>query len=332
MNDRADRPDRSVAIAIYDGLCTFEYGIAAEIFGLDRPEMGPDWYRLTTCAIEPGPLSALGGIKVSAEAGLDALESAGTIVVPGWRGPAAPVPEPFLIALRRASARGARIVSICSGAFVLAAAGLLEGRRATTHWRYAEAFRDAYPHLELTPEVLYVDEGSVLTSAGSAAGLDLLLHLVRRDFGGEAANTVARRLVAAAHRDGGQAQFIERPVPRRANGRLAPLLDEMRASIASPASIDHLARRAAMSRRSFLRHFKALTGVTPGAWVVDERLAQARRLLEAGSVPIDVVASSVGFNSTATFRRHFRRRQGIGPGEYRRRFVCGGAVALRYTG
>lgn len=317
-------PDRSVAVVIYDGLCTFEYGIAVEVFGLDRPEMGPDWYSLTTCAIEPGPLRALGGVSVSADAGLEALDTAGTIVIPGWRGVAAAPPEPLLEALRRASTRGARIVSICSGAFVLAAAGLLEGRAATTHWRYADAFRSAFPDIRLSPEVLYVDEGAVLTSAGSAAGIDLLLHVVRLDFGAQAANSVARRLVAAAHRDGGQAQFIERPVPPRANGRLAPLLDEMRARIIEPMSLAALAQRAAMSRRTFLRQFKALTGTTPAAWILEERLAAARQLLEAGDPRIDTVALATGFGSAATFRARFRRRFGTGPGEYRRRFMAAG--------
>jgi AraC family transcriptional activator FtrA len=313
-------PNRLVAVLVYDRLATFEFGVAAEIFGLPRPEMGEDWYRMVTCAVEPGPLRAGGGLHITAQTGLEGLEAAGTVIVPGWTGIDVPVPQRLSAALRAASARGARIVSICSGAFVLAAAGLLDGRRATTHWRYVDQFRAAFPNVELDPNVLYVDEGRTLTSAGSAAGIDLMLHIVRSDFGAEAANSVARRLVVPAHRDGGQAQFIPKPVPKVANGRLAPLLDELRNRLDRPLSVVEMASNAAMSERTFLRRFRELTGLTPGRWLLEERLARAKHLLEGSGASIESVADAAGFGSAATLRLHFRERIGIGPNEYRRRF------------
>ena len=200
---RLSPADRFVVVLAYDGLCTFEFGVAVEVFGLPRPEMGPDWYRFAVAGLDPGPMRAEGGVRLLADGGLDLLERAGTLVVPGWRGADEPVPEALSTALRAAAARGARILSICSGVFVLAAAGLLDGRRATTHWRHAEALAARHPGIRVTPDVLYVDEGPILTSAGSAAGIYLCLHLVRRDFGPAAANAVARRLVVPPHRDGG---------------------------------------------------------------------------------------------------------------------------------
>ena len=286
--------------------------------------MGTDWYRFSVAAVEPGPLRATGGIRVLADGGLELLEEAGTIVVPGWRGARAPVPLLLVEALRRAHAGGARLVSICSGVFVLAAAGVLEGRRATTHWHYVEALRELHPDIQVEADVLYVDEGDVLTSAGSAAGIDLCLHLVRRDFGPDIANRLARRLVVPPHREGGQAQFIERPVaPAREGARLGPLLDRMRARLAEEQPVAALADEAGMSARTFLRRFKAATGTTPGEWLLIERLGRARELLESGSRSIDDVAATCGFGSPATLRHHFRERLGTSPAAYRARF--GGA-------
>lgn len=305
----------------YDGLCTFEFGVVVEVFGLPRPEMGEDWYRFAVCAVDPGPLRATGGVRVEADGGLELLEEAGTIVVPGWRGLAAPVPEPLLDALRRAHARGARLMSICSGVFVLAAAGLLDGRAATTHWRYTDALAEAYPGVRVDPDVLYVDEGDLLTSAGSAAGIDLCLHLIRRDFGPEAANRVARRMVVPPHREGGQAQFIERPVPpAREGARLGPLLDRMRDRLREDQPVADLARAAGMSVRTFLRRFKAATGQTPGEWLLAERLRRAQELLETGPRPVEEVADLAGFPSAAALRHHFRDRLGISPSAYRAQF------------
>lgn len=310
----------AVALA-YDGLCTFEFGVAVEVFGLPRPELGPDWYRFAVAALDDGPLRAMGGIRIEADGGLDLLNQADIIVIPGWRGALEPVPTALTIALRQANARGARILSICSGAFVLAASGLLKGRRATTHWRYAATLADLYPDIQVVPDVLYVDEGNILTSAGSAAGIDLCLHLVRRDFGPEAANSVARRLVVQPHREGGQAQFIETPVPiAREGARLAPLLDHLRETLAEDHSLSSMASRAGMSLRTFLRRFQAMTGTTPGEWLLTERLARAREVLECSSLPVEEVATLTGFGSAATLRHHFRQRLGLSPASYRTHF------------
>lgn len=313
-------PPLAVALA-YDGLCTFEFGVAVEVFGLPRPELGPGWYRFAVAALDPGPLRAVGGIRIEADGGLDLLDQADIIVIPGWRGAREPVPPRLTEALRRAEARGAQILSICSGAFVLAAAGLLTGRRATTHWRYAATLGELYPNIRVVPDVLYVDEGNILTSAGSAAGIDLCLHLVRRDFGHDAANSVARRLVVQPHREGGQAQFIEAPVPTAHEGaRLGPLLDHLRETLAEEHSLSSMASRAGMSLRTFLRRFQALTGTTPGDWLAAERLNRARDLLECGRLPVEEVATLAGFGSAATLRHHFRQRLGISPASYRARF------------
>ncbi|MFD2264746.1 transcriptional regulator FtrA [Lacibacterium aquatile] len=311
-----------VVTLAYDGLCTFEFGVAVELFGLSRPEMGPNWYRFAVAGLDEGPMRATGGVRVVADGGLDLLAEAGTIVIPGWKGVDVPVPEVLSTALRAAHGRGARIMTICSGVFALAATGLLDGRRATTHWRYIDRLKAAYPAIEVAPDVLYVDEGQLLTSAGSAAGIDLGLHLVRRDFGTEFANAVARRLVVPPHREGGQAQFIERPVPTVREGqRLGPLLDRMRRSLDQDLNIAGMAQDAGMSQRTFLRRFKSTTGTTPGEWLLNERLSHARALLEGGQRSIEDIAAACGFGSTATLRHHFRQRLATSPAAYRARFA-----------
>lgn len=218
-----------VAILAYDRLCMFEFGCAVELFALERPELDVDWYRHAVCAVEPGPLRGTGGVQVQAPYSLAMLRRADTIVVPGWRDASERPPQALLNALRKAHERGARICSICSGVFVLAHAGLLAGRRATTHWRYAEPLKQAFPEIEVDAAALYVDEGSVITSAGSAAGLDMLMHLVRKDHGSAIANAVAQRLVMAPQREGGQAQFVPRPMPTRADSPMARLQAHLRA-------------------------------------------------------------------------------------------------------
>lgn len=267
-------------------------------------------------------MRAAGGVTIGVAAGLEALAGAGTIIVPGWRAIDAPVPEALCEALRAAHAEGARVLSLCSGVAVLAASGLLDGRPATTHWRYFDTLRALHPGLTLVPDVLYVDQGSVLTAAGSAAGLDLCLHLVRRDWGPAVANHVARRLVVPPHRDGGQAQYVERPVPaERAGGsRLAGLLDAMRADLDQDWTIDRMARHAAVSPRALHRRFRDATGTSPGDWLTAERLARARELLEDAALPIEDVAAACGFGAAATLRHHFRARFGVAPVAYRRRF------------
>jgi AraC family transcriptional activator FtrA len=308
---------------VYDGLCAFEFACAAEVFGLPRPELGPDWYRFQTCALERRPVRGQYGIRITADGNLDRLAAAGTVIVPGWAGIDAPVPTQVIDALRRAHASGARLLSICSGSFVLAATGLLDSRRATTHWRYAEALQQRHPAIRIDPDVLYVDEGQLLTSAGSAAGLDLCLHLVRRDHGPKIANQVARRLVIPPHRDGGQAQFVERPVEKRERDALSPLMDTMRRGIDKAFSLAELARMAAMSERTFIRRFKDATGTTPADWLTMVRVDRARELLESSSHSIDSIAEQTGLGTATTMRHHFRRRLGTTPTAYRSRFFAG---------
>jgi AraC family transcriptional activator FtrA len=310
-----------VAALVYDGLCTFEFGIAVEVFGLPRPEMGPSWYRFEVCALDRGPLRATGGITVRATAGLEGLRRAGTIVIPGWRDVDERPPAALLDALRAAQARGARIVTICSGVFVVAAAGLLEGRRATTHWLYAGLLAERYPGIRVEPDALWVDEGNILTSAGSAAGIDLCLHVVRQDHGAEVANRVARRLVVPPQRDGGQSQYVPAPVPEPGSGGLAPLLEWMQGRLAEDLTVARLARRASMSPRTFARRFKEETGTTPHRWLVHQRLLAAQLRLETGSESIEEVAERVGLQTAATLRLHFRRELRTTPTAYRRRFA-----------
>ncbi len=311
-----------VAVLAYDGLCTFEFGVAVEIFALPRPELGADWYRFAICGIEPGPLRAAGGLTVSVQGGLALLRRADIVIVPGWRGIAEPVPPKLIASLAAAHRRGARIVSFCSGIAVLAAAGLLDGKRATTHWRYVAAVAERYPGIRLEPGVLYVDEGRIMTAAGSAAGIDLCLHMIRKDHGAAAANSVARRLVVPPHRDGGQAQFIVAPVPaERESGRLSPILDWIRDHLDETPTIARLAKRAGMSARTFQRRFEAATGVAPGQWIVNEKLRAARDMLEKSrTATLDDVAAACGFGAPATMRHHFRARLGTSPAAYRERF------------
>lgn len=310
-----------VALA-YDGLCIFEFGVAVEVFGLPRPEMGDNWYRFAVAGIEPGELRATGGIRLAVDGGFELLEQAGTIIVPGWRGADEPVPPKLCEALQAAHARGARIMSICSGVFVLAAAGLLNGLSASTHWRYTEKLQQRYPEIQVMPDVLYIDNGSVLTSAGSAAGIDLSLHLVRRDYGQAAANSVARRLVVPPHRVGGQAQFIEQPVPLAYESkRLSPLFDYLQTHLADEHSVESLAAFTGMSPRTFLRRFEAATGSTPARWLLNVRLTRSRDLLESSTLSIDEIAELVGFGSAATLRHHFRTKLSTTPAAYRKAFT-----------
>ncbi|MCD2171975.1 transcriptional regulator FtrA [Rhizobium sp. C4] len=323
MPDRVSPPHGPlVAVLAYDGLCTFEFGVAYEVFGLPRPEMGPGWYRYQVVGVEDGPLRAAGGLTVTADGGLGHLEAADIIVVPGWRAIDAGVPEPLIQALQAANRRGARVMSLCSGITVLAQAGLLSGLKATTHWRYADSIAARFPDIALDPSVLYVDNGTVLTAAGSAAGIDLCLHVVRRDFGTEAANSVARRLVVPPHREGGQAQFIPGPVARdHEKERLSPLFDWMRKNIANDLPLTMLAERAGMSLRSFQRRFEEATGVSPGEWIAMTRLREAQRLLETEArSDLEEVARLAGYGSAANLRHHFRTRLGVSPAAYRRQF------------
>ncbi|MBX3604930.1 MAG: helix-turn-helix domain-containing protein [Piscinibacter sp.] len=314
-------PPRRVAVVAFDGISPFHLSVPCLVFGEDRSELGVPALPLVVCASERGPLRSSAGFDLLAGQGLHALAGADLIVVPSWRDPAERPPEPLLRALRRAHARGARIVGLCLGAFVLAEAGLLDGRPATTHWAWCEAFAARFPQVRLDPGVLYVDDGDVVTSAGTAAGLDCCLHLLRQWVGAERANRVARRLVVAPHRQGGQAQFIEAPLPAsRAAGRLSALLGWIEAHLADPHSVDTLAGRVAMSRRSFTRHFRQATGTTVWQWLLERRLAHARRLLEASDLGIEAIAAAAGFGSAVGLRKQFGATLGTSPTAYRAEF------------
>ncbi len=308
-----------VAVLVCDGLALFEFGIVIEVFGLRRPELGVPWYRVAVTSFDPSPLTATGGVQISTTHAPRVLARADTIVVPSWRSIDEVPPRPMLDAVRSAHARGARLLSVCSGAFVLAAAGVLDGRRATTHWRYAEELARRYPKVRVEPSVLYVEDGSVLTSAGSAAGIDLGLHVVRQDYGADIANQVARRMVVPPHREGGQAQFVARAITPL-DGSLAPLLEWAMARLDQRISVATLARRAKLSARTLARRFEAQAGTTPHQWLTHHRVLLAQRLLETSSVSIERVAELSGFVTPETLRHHFRKRVGTSPIAYRRRF------------
>lgn len=309
---------RVVALA-YDGLCTFEFGVAVEIFGLPRPEMGERWYRFAVAAVDEGELRATGGIRLMTDGGMSLLSEADTIIVPGWRSIDSSVPPDLCQALVAAYARGCRIISICSGVFVLAAAGLLNGRQATTHWRYTDQLRARFPLIEVIDDVLYVGAEGVMTSAGSAAGIDLCLHLVREDFGIDAANIVARRLVVSPHRDGGQAQQIVRPVAKaRESQRLGLLFDFLHQNLAANHTVASLAERAGMGSRTFLRRFEDATGKTPARWLLDERLLRATQHLTHSRLSVEQIAELCGFANASTLRHHFRQQYALSPLQYRK--------------
>ena len=312
-------PHRVVALAA-PGVAPFELGVVVEVFGLERPELDvPWWYDLRVAAAAPGPLPATaGGFSFFVEHGLEALEDADTIVVPGWHGDP---PAEVLSAVRAAHARGARLVSICSGVFLIAATGLLDGREAATHWRYAEALAARHPSINVNADVLYVDGGSVLTSAGSAAGIDLCLHIVRLDHGSAVANAVARRLVIPPHRDGGQAQLIEAPMPAHpADDPIARVMAWALEHLDQPLDLDALAGRAYLSVRTFTRRFRKATGTTPGRWLLEQRVRASLPLLETTDASIETVAGTVGFASAGTYRHHFASIMRTSPSAYRRSF------------
>ncbi len=313
-----------MTVLVADGLSPFEFAVAAEVFGYDRSDLGVAWYRTKFAAPAPGMVETGMGFRVEAPHGLEALARAGTVVVCPAAGADGPLHgEEVLEALRRAHRRGARVVSLCTGAFTLAAAGLLDGRRATTHWADADKLARDFPAVDVDPGVLFIDEGDILTSAGAAASIDLCLHIVRRDFGAEVASAVARSMVVPPQRDGGQAQFIDRPLPPAPGpdaARLGETLDWARAHLDEPMSVEKLARRSAMSPRTFARRFRGATGTTPHRWVVRQRVLLAQRLLETTDAPVDLVASRSGFGTATNLRHHFQRVVRTGPSAYRRTF------------
>lgn len=315
----------TVSVLAYEGMSAFETGIVTEVFGLTWPDIDRDWYQLTICAEHPGAVRVIGGATLSTPHGLDELATARTVIIPSVSDVTA-TPSPELIAaLRLAHQHGARIVSICSGAFALATAGLLDDRRATTHWRYADLLQRRYPRVHVDPNPLYVDEHDVLTSAGCAAGLDLCLHIVRKDFGATIANAVARRLVIPPHRDGGQAQYIEAPMPSASasaseDNHIAKSMTWAMEHLGEPITVPTLAGRAAMSSRSYLRHFFQHTGTTPIRWLIHQRVQASLNLLETTNAPIEQIARTVGFETPVTYRHHFAKAMRTSPSAYRRTF------------
>ncbi|WP_407916453.1 helix-turn-helix domain-containing protein [Kitasatospora sp. NE20-6] len=307
----------TVALAVTDGMLHFELAVAYEVFGPAPAAVTVPWYDLAVC----GPDAVrVGRFRLEPDAGLDRLRHADTVIVPGWADVDVPPPADLVDAVRAAHAAGARVASLCTGAFVLAAAGLLDGRRATTHWAHTAELADRHPRVEVDPDVLYVDNGTVLTSAGKAAALDLCLHLVRLDHGSSVANAVARRLVVPPLRAGGQAQFVTTPVPAQDDHPLAALLPWVLERLDRPLTVDDLARRARTSSRTLGRHFRAATGTTPLQWLLTQRIRRAQELLENTDDSVDAVAAATGMGTATTLRRHFNRTVGVPPDTYRRTF------------
>ncbi|MGI8699339.1 MAG: helix-turn-helix domain-containing protein [Mycobacteriales bacterium] len=312
---------QNVAVPVADGVAVFELGVMCEVFGMDRSAQGLPRFDFAVCAVEEPPLRTTSGFSIDTPYRLDRLADADLIVVPAWRVEDRGVPPALLQALRDAVGRGARVMSVCSGAFVLAAAGLLDGLRATTHWLYADQLAAQFPDVRVDRDVLYVDEGQVLTSAGTAAGIDLCLHVVRQELGATVANAIARRMVVPPHRDGGQAQYVEAPVPEPGRGEeLGEVLAWALGHIAEPLTVEELAARALMSPRTFARRFRAVTGTTPHHWLLGQRVLHAQRLLEAGNLSVEEIARVCGFGSAATLRQQFTRWRGTSPQAYRRTF------------
>ncbi|MFJ6936791.1 helix-turn-helix domain-containing protein [Streptomyces sp. NPDC101132] len=313
---------KNVAVALVDGVAPFELGIFCEVFGIDRGEMGLPVYDFAVCGVEEPQV--VGGdqlFTIATRYGTERLAEADLICLPAdRRAPARDYPEPLLDALRAAVDRGARVLSVCSGAFVLGAAGLLDGRRCTTHWMHAAALREKYPLARVDPDVLYVDEGPVVTAAGTASGIDACLHLVRQAHGAEVANTIARRMVVPPHRDGGQAQYIRRPLPRTACDVVGDTLDWMVRNLDGEITVEQLAERAHMSPRTFARRFLQETGTTPYQWVLRQRVLLAQELLESTDDTVDAIAGRCGFGSAAALRHHFLRALGTTPNAFRRTF------------
>lgn len=312
---------RNVAVAVADRVSAFELGVICEVFGMDRTADGFPGYEWAVCAVEPTPLRCSSGFLIDTPHGIERLAEADLVAVPAWRDIDERPPEPLLDALRAAVDRGARVMSVCSGAFVLAAAGVLDGHRATTHWRDAAALAERYPRIEVDPNVLYVDDGPVLTSAGTAAGIDLCLHIVRSEHGAGVANALARRMVVPPHRDGGQAQYVETPVlPHRRGDELSVVLDWALSHLDEPLGVGELASRALMSPRTFARRFRAVAGTTPHQWLLQQRLHRAQQLLEESGESMEEVARLCGFGSAVTLRQQFQRWRGTSPQRYRRTF------------
>jgi transcriptional regulator GlxA family with amidase domain len=311
----------TVAVVSFPGISAFHLSVPALVFGEDRREDGIPNFQLKICAVSPGMLRTSCGLQIEVQHGLDCLAEAGTIIVPSWHNPLERPPEALLHALREAHEAGAKIVGLCLGAFVLAAAGLLDDRPATTHWLWTERFAKRFPKVRVDPKVLYIDDGDLVTSAGTAAGLDCCLHVLRTRVGAAVTNRLARRLVVPPHRQGGQAQFIEQPVViNQEDERLSKTLEWALAKLDSHLDVDTLARKAGMSRRTFTRRFHRLTGSTVIKWLTEQRLALSRQFLETTDVAIEQIASVTGFGTALSLRLHFLRAFQTSPSAYRREF------------
>jgi AraC family transcriptional regulator, transcriptional activator FtrA len=307
----------TIGVAATDEMLHFELAMACEVFALDPSGLADPWYDLAVCG--PGTVR-IGRFRLEPDHGLDRLTSIDTVIIPALADVDADIPADLLDAVRAAHAAGARMVSLCTGAFVLAAAGVLDGLRATTHWAHTEALASRYPGVQVEPNALYIDNGSVLTSAGKAAAIDLCLHLIRRDHGSTVANAVARRLVVPPHRAGGQSQFVTTPVPASDNHPFAQLMPWAMQRLDRPLTVEDLARQTNMSSRNLTRHFKSVTGTTPLQWLLTQRIRRAQELLENTNSSIDTIAQAAGMGTATTMRRHFNRAIGVSPDAYRRTF------------
>jgi len=318
------RPVRNVAVPVLDGVFAFELGVLCEVFGVDRPD-DPTLpsFDFALCTETPGPVRTRSGFDLVVEHDFSRLAEADLVAVPAISREE-PMPAALLDGLRMAVARGAQVMSVCSGAFILGEAGLLDGRDCTTHWTHAGELARRFPAARVNPDVLYVDSGDgVLTSAGTAAGIDASLYFVRREFGTNVANKLARRMVTPPHREGGQRQYVDQPVPCEGD-TLSDTLQWMLVNLAEDMTVDQLADRSHLSARTFARRFRAETGTTPLQWLTDQRILHARRLLEETAQPVEAVADLVGFGSASVLRHHFTRRVGTTPQAYRRTFARAG--------
>jgi AraC family transcriptional activator FtrA len=311
---------RSVAVPLIDGVAPFEFGLLCEVFGIDRTEEGVPLLDFRVCGElpnEPVP-TGIHGVSITPEHGFDALQSVDLVALPAAR-VRDQYPEKLVKALQETDAT---LLSVCSGAFILGAAGLLDDRRCTTHWREARTFQERFPKAQLDPDVLFVDDGDIITSAGTAAGIDACLHLVRRELGTKIANIIARRMVVPPQRDGGQRQFVELPIPECGSDSLEPVLERVLGSIADNHTVATMAKLAVMSERTFARRFVSETGTTPNKWLSLQRVLHARTLLEETDLDVDAVAARSGFGTAALLRHHFHRVVGVAPSDYRRTFSC----------
>jgi transcriptional regulator GlxA family with amidase domain len=311
----------SVAVAVTDGVPIFELAIPCEVFGYARPGFPEPWYDFRLCAAATGPTRTAAGFSPDTSHGFDQLAAADTVVIPACRNAHEEQPSDLVAAVRAAHENGARIVSLCSGAFVLAAAGILDGRSATTHWLHANELATRYPQVRVDPSVLYIDDGNILTSAGTAAGLDLCLHIVRLDYGAATATALAKRLVMPAHRPGGQAQFIDHAVAVTNPDEFGTVLDWVRQRLDQPLTTAQLAAHANVTTRTLIRRFHSATGTTPMNWLQHIRIDRARELLETTTLPIDRIAEYCGLGSATNLRHHFARILGTSPSAYRHSFA-----------